>query len=92
MRCTQATLEALGIYGKCPKDGCGVVQSIQEAGFKWTLLQGKWTVKKFVEAHPKGKFYLSTTGHAMALVNGILTDTSERGKDRRRIFAVVEIK
>ena len=37
----------------------------------------KPTLKKFIEDHPKGVYYLSSRGHAMALIDGQLVDTAE---------------
>jgi len=86
IRCTQATLEALGIPGKSPKTGLGVVQEISKAGHKYRVLHDKSTVRKFVKEHPKGKYYFWTSGHAMALVDGKLTDTMEEGLNLRRVM------
>lgn len=97
MRCTQATLTALGIPNICPKDGCGVVQAIQQAGLKWQLCYDKFgqrkamTVRQFVASHPKGRYYFSTVGHAMALVDGVLTDTTGRGADGRHVEVAIEV-
>ena len=35
------------------------------------------TLKKFIADHPEGVYYLSSKNHAMALVDGVLTDTAE---------------
>jgi hypothetical protein len=51
----------------------------------------RYTVKTFVASHNVGVFSLWTTGHAMALVNGQLYDTAERGADGRRLQGVFEI-
>jgi hypothetical protein len=95
MRCTQATLEALGIFGKCPYYGTGVIQAIQESGLKWKIVDlptnRRMTVQRFVKENPIGEFYITTKGHAMALVNGKLTDTTHRGPDKRWIQVVAQI-
>ncbi len=92
MRCTQATLEALGIKGKSPKSGMGVVEAIQKSGCQYRLYDGQErTVKQFIKTHSTGKYYLSTNGHAMALVDGKLTDTTGRGADGRHLVAVIEV-
>lgn len=97
VRCTQATLEAFGIFGKCPIYGTGVLQALQEV-YKIKLWEdlGKTvgkniTVKKFVETHPTGRYYLSTDRHAMALIDGVLTDTAGRGLDRRHVYLIFEV-
>jgi hypothetical protein len=96
MRCTQATLEALNIKGKCPKTGAGVIQAIRDAGLRYRVCDELYnrkvtTVQQFVASHLTGKYYLSTAGHAMALVDGQLTDTTGRGIDRRHVGIAVEI-
>lgn len=114
IRCTQATLEALGIFGERPIHGTGVLEVlIKHFGrdrIIWTTQQLQTdlitrgattkqlhprsihgTVSRFVEQHPVGSFYLSTSGHAMALVDGVLTDTAGRGADGRHVQSVIEI-
>lgn len=89
MRCTQATLEALGIYGKCPLTGLGVIEAIQDSGKKYSLRLQQVTVGYALKHLDKGSYYLSGCGHAMALVNGVLTDTAEGGVKRK--VDVIEI-
>src|SRR5579872_4129670 len=74
LRCTQATLEALGIHGKCPKNGLDLVSIIMEAGYKLSVPSGVRPIglKDFIETHPVGRFYLVSDEHAMALVDGVL--------------------
>lgn len=95
MRCTRATLEALGVFNKCPVFGTGVIQYIQESGLKWKIIDlptnRHMTVQRFVKENPVGDFYITTNGHAMALVNGELTDTTNRGPDKRWVQVVVQI-
>ena len=38
------------------------------------------TLKKFIADHPEGVYYLSSRYHAMALIDGELTDTAEYRK------------
>jgi hypothetical protein len=93
MRCTQATLEALGVKGVCPRTGTGVIGALTDAGIKWKpiVLDRYPTVQKFVKDNPKGSFYLSTRGHAMALVDGELIDTELKGPNKRKLQAIIEI-
>ena len=35
------------------------------------------TLKKFIADHPEGAYYLSSKDHAMALIDGELTDTAK---------------
>lgn len=50
-----------------------------------------YTVKAFVENHPTGHFYIGTSGHAMALHNGVLVDTYKRGPDSRKVKTATEV-
>lgn len=92
MRCTEATLRAFGITDKCPKTGLGVLQAIQESGRTFSVIDlprnRNTTVRRFVKERPEGSFYLvvnahALADHAMALVDGQLTDTTGRGVDGR---------
>ena len=83
MRCTQATLEALGIYGICPTTGLGVIEAIKGSGKKYSLKVQQVTVGYALKNFMKGHYYLSGCGHAMALVDGILTDTADGGIKRK---------
>ena len=106
VRCTEATLRALGVEGKCPKHGTGVLEALTDAGYKWRPFgmtgvfgdqareEMTWngrTLRAFVKVHPVGRYYLSTAGHAMALIDGVLTDTTERGIDGRRLTGIIEV-
>lgn len=93
MRCTEATLTALGIEGKAPVHGTGVLSELTRAGMKWTPVidSAGMSVKKFMEENPTGRFYLSTAGHAMALIDGALTDTAGIVPSRRKLVAVIRI-
>lgn len=51
----------------------------------------KATVKRFVETHPKGSYFITTRNHAMALIDGVLTDTENRGPDGRIILSATQI-
>lgn len=85
MRCTQATLEAFGIIGVAPIHGTGVVENLKAAGFSVEPLFDTTDdylnpvgLKDYINSHSTGSFYIMSDGHAMALVDGKLTDTSER--------------
>ena len=46
--------------------------------FQRSTMEGyKTTLKKFIEDHQKGVYYLSSNRHAMALIDGELVDTAE---------------
>lgn len=91
LRCTNATVAAFG----CPSDetlffGTSVLGHLNRSGFQFEPLEGVTTVGAFMKANPTGMFYLSTAaksyGHAMALVDGVLTDTAEGGM-KRKVYA-----
>ena len=104
VRCTNATLQALGI--KCDKKamyGTSVLDAIKKSGIKVRHLTPKEiskggdvfneniTLGEFIDTHPKGKYYIHTSSHAMALVDGKLTDTSN-GTRKRIIQGVHELQ
>lgn len=95
-RCTGITINAIakhhGIKGidkgeSSPLYGSGVVSHLTKHGLKMKMQfdqLGK-TVNKYVKDNPTGTHYISTTGHAMALVNGKLHDGANKGPDRRKV-------
>lgn len=102
-RCTAHTINAVcshygvkGIErgGKAPIHGMGVLDHFKKNGLKWTPKYthlGK-SVNRFIEDHPTGVHYISTAGHAMALIHGKLHDTApNRSNARRKIVAHFEI-
>jgi hypothetical protein len=93
MRCTEATLRALGVIGKSPQYGAGVLQALSEHGYRLQHLTTDTVgLRTFMAGHPTGRYYLASAGHAMALVDGVLTDTSERAiSDRIKVWAAVQI-
>ena len=92
MRCTQATLEALGIFGVCPMTGAGVMSAMSKV-YKTIPMDIEWNtgLADFVAAHQSGKYYIASKGHAMAVVDGKLTDTSYRNVTNR-IKVVLAVK
>jgi hypothetical protein len=74
--------------------GAGVVQHLRAHGMKikgsgWEH-EGK-SVKKFVDEHPTGAHYIATRGHAMAVINGKLHDSSGKGADGRKLQLSFEV-
>ncbi len=85
-RCTQATLRAFGIEGY-PHYGSGCLEYLTQNGYKLQELQHH-RGRKLRQASMFRKdlsFLISTKGHAMALINGILVDTERKGFDSRKI-------
>jgi hypothetical protein len=103
-RCTAVTCNAIASYhgvesAKLGSDhnvrtGVGVVQHLRAHDMKikgqgWEH-EGK-SVKTFVREHPSGAHYISTRGHAMAVVDGKLHDSSGKGPDGRKIQTSFEV-
>lgn len=103
-RCTAVTCNAIAKHhgvesAKLGADhnvgtGAGVIEHLKKHGMRvkgsgWEH-DGK-SVKKFVSEHPKGAHYIATRGHAMAVVDGKLHDSSGRGLDNRKIQLSFEI-
>jgi hypothetical protein len=103
-RCTAVTCNAIASYhgvdsAKLGPDhivgtGAGVVQHLRAHGMKikgqgWEH-EGK-SVKKFVSEHPTGAHYIAIRGHAMAVINGKLHDSSGRGADGRKLQLSFEV-
>lgn len=104
-RCTAASCRAIADHfsvdhqladgSNAPIHGNDAISHLKKIGLKVKVdhnfpFVGK-TVKEFVAAHPKGAHFISTGGHAMALTDGKLTDTMNRGPNRRKITGHFEI-
>jgi hypothetical protein len=103
-RCTAVTCNAIAAHHNVPsaklgpdhnvRTGVGVYQHLQKHGMKmkgWgDEHQGK-TVNQFVKENPTGAHYIATRGHAMAVVNGKLHDSSGKGADGRKIQTSFEV-
>lgn len=93
MRCTNYTLSQFGVYIPYPvRDGLAVIEHLTNAGYRIRIIDNpKKTLKTFVRAYPKGKYYLITVNHALALVDGQLFDYAEKGANLRRVLVAVQI-
>lgn len=92
IRCTQATLRAFKIEG-CPLHGIGVLDAIAKI-YSHKFIDNAIGMKlaDFIDDYAdKGNFVISTSGHSMALVDGILIDTAH-GTGRRKIQYAFEVK
>ena len=97
-RCTFVSTNAILAHFKKPIMKSGRVPMGAEESFEMlsshglrvlpdkTFADRHMTVKTFVETHPKGAWYIGTKGHAMAVCNGVLTDTENKGLDSRLIL------
>jgi hypothetical protein len=74
-----------------PTSGIDVTTTLtQELGYKRINITRWWqrsamegwrpTLKRFIADHPEGVYYLTSRDHAMALIDGVLTDTAEYRK------------
>jgi GNAT superfamily N-acetyltransferase len=103
-RCTMVTVNALcDHFGKerpdqtrAPMHGVGVLELIRAAGLKFGMVgtiydPQRETVRAWIARHPRGAFYISTAGHAMAVIDGKLFDATGRGADRRIVQTALEV-
>lgn len=49
------------------------------------------SIAQFVRSHPRGAWYVGTMHHAMAVIDGELFDTEEKGLDGRQVKLAAEI-
>jgi hypothetical protein len=90
-RCTHATYEAItgtAWTGDTLVTGACLLQALRSAGWSFNPCDDRddiKTVRQLANNTPAGAWYIHTSGHAMAMVDGILTDTEGRGFDGRRI-------
>lgn len=100
-RCTVQTVNAIADYyhflpitreTDIPLYGTQVLSYLARFGLHGQPLpvQGE-TVRDFVSQHRTGTFYVSTEGHAMAVVNGELTDAAQLGPDNRPVVTAYQI-
>jgi mRNA-degrading endonuclease RelE of RelBE toxin-antitoxin system len=95
-RCTQSVLMQFGIFGECPKTGLGLLEVLMKHGWTYRAVEVdgqpfRGTVKQFYDRFKEGKFYIASSGHAMAMIDGLLIDSEERGPDGRRIIGAFEV-
>ena len=97
LRCTNAAFEAL-TGQQAPveiRDGGELLETLGKVGFTYAHVDFQRNAPlRSVLADPalqQGSFYLFTSGHALAYVDGVLTDTEERGADGRRVLGVYRI-
>lgn len=93
-RCTNETLEAFGIRKPDPViTGLAVKEAFAEKGLELApvaAVEPGTRLDEFVESHPDGSFYVMTSQHAMALIDGELTDFAQ-GTGRRKVVGAFEI-
>jgi hypothetical protein len=97
-RCTAVTCNAIASHHGIEaakvgpehnlRAGADLYQHLKKHGLKakgWGDEHAGKSVKQFVKEHPTGSHYIATRGHAMAVVDGKLHDSSGRGADGRKI-------
>jgi hypothetical protein len=94
-RCTNATVEAL--TGHMPQQlliyGTSVLQELRRLGYSAQPLHlVPRTLRSLMHADLPGSYFVSTAGHAMALVDGVLTDTEAKGYNMRRITCMFKVE
>jgi hypothetical protein len=95
-RCTETVLMQFGIFGRRPHTGIGVLGALMENGWTYRPVEVdgaeyRGTVRRFCREHPTGRYYVATSGHAMAVIDGVLVDSAERGPDGRRVIGAFEV-
>src|SRR6478735_5265048 len=99
-RCTAVTINAIakhhGVPGigdgdKAPIHGTGVLNHFTKHGLKYKVhdinsdeVVGK-SIKNFVDKYPTGAHYISTAGHAMAVVDGKLHDSAGKHLTKSKV-------
>lgn len=68
--------ETLRCLGRKDNDGFKTFVAMNHLGFEWTKTQSSlhMTVARFAKEYNKGSFVIRATGHAMAVVDGIIYD------------------
>ena len=102
-RCTAVTCNAIASHhgvdaAKLKADhnvraGADVYQHLKKH-FKlkgWGDEHAGKSLKQFVKDNPKGTHYVATRGHAMALIDGKLHDSSGKGVDNRKVQTSWEV-
>jgi hypothetical protein len=94
-RCTQATLQAFGIEGY-PLLGSGCLEFMTRRGFKLERVMFPNSLDvtmKWLNSvrFSKGSYLINTPRHAMALIDGILVDTENKGFDNRKVLFIWEV-
>ena len=57
-----------------------LIDAAKEAGFAFRKLRfGGKTLARFIRLHPEGRFYVRKRGHALAVVDGVPSDSTPTG-------------
>ena len=96
-RCTHAAYEAITgetWTGHTLMTGQDLMDALRDAGYTYRThcpADRAKTLRSLAKNAPTGVWYISTRNHAMAMVDGTLTDTMDRGFDGRHIKGMAQI-
>jgi len=88
-RCTNTVMRAFGVCANDAMNTGHILSGLRQAGWKYQPVRLPWDKKTklrdFVNSHPKGRYVIGVRRHAMALIDGKLIDTTEKGPDGRHV-------
>jgi len=94
-RCTNAVMRAFGICADDAMNTGHILSSLRQAGWKYQPVRLPWDrkarLREFVATHQAGRYVIGVRRHAMALIDGKLTDTMNRGPDGRHLQDVYAV-
>jgi len=100
-RCTSVSCNAILNHFKLiplnnnevPRTAAECVHKLEGRGLRCTpgMDDIGLTVKNFVRKHKRGVWFIGTKGHAMALIEGELIDTENKGPDSRVVEVYAEV-
>jgi hypothetical protein len=95
-RCTEATLRAFEIQNEqLIQLGSGLLEVLKQHGYSKLAIQlfNNMTLKKFwkLQLDLKRSYVIFTPGHALAIRQGVLFDTENKGIDNRKIEFAWEV-
>ena len=95
-RCTNFAMAQLGVCtDEKIRDSAAALEVLREHGWGYSPLpesDSKGTVTKFVRDHPRGIYWIVTSGHAMSLRNGRLFDYEGKGPNKRRVQIALRLR
>ena len=95
-RCTEIVLAQFGIFGEKALNGLDVTSALMKHGWTYRPVQlngepFRGTVKQFYDTFKTGKYYFATSGHALAMIDGMLVDSAGRGPDGRKVIGAFHV-
>ncbi len=77
--CVETSLRALGIYDEHPRTWPEIIATIERHGLTVKTAKYPGTLGQFTRRYHSGAWMIATAGHAIALIDGRLTDTGRKG-------------